>query len=185
MLHCLELRAGYSEFRGRFNTFGLGTDIDSTELRAHTLTTDLLASADLTWYNRWTTTHFGAQIDRYNFDHALAAPSDASEIASDFDRGERATTVALYVETSAPGRTLEVRLGVRLLEAGPLAVAVWARRAHWRVSTQPGCVRGAGRYAQVMRSMRDDSRSHPAFSPTTSSPHSRGPPGSPTATMWC
>ena len=158
----LETRAGYSDFVGKF--FGYGTDGgsdqgDTITISAHSITRDVMGSADLTWFNRAHTTRFGIQLDHFRFAHGLAPSEDIDEkYLPPFDRAERLTTAALYLEDEWHiTDPLQLRLGLRVLAAGRLgSVALPRVGAHWRVSNSLALSVGAGRYAQAMRSMRDD-----------------------------
>ncbi len=154
----LELRAGYTDFVGNFLAYETAgsDDQDTTTIQARSITRDVLASADLTWYNRTHTTRFGIQLDHFRFAHAVDALED--ETMPNFDRADRVSTAAAYVEDQWQlADPLELRLGVRLLEAGRLGHVLLPRAGvQWRANSHLTLSAGAGRYAQAMRSMRDE-----------------------------
>ena len=164
----LELRAGYTDFVGNFLGYGTGDEndqSDTTTVRAHSITRDLLVSADLTWYNRTHTTRFGIQLDHFRFAHALDAGDDEDEILPNFDRADRLSTAAAYVEDQWQlADPVELRLGVRMLEAGRLGHVLLPRAGvQWRANIHLTLSAGAGGYAQAMRSMRDEESAVSSF----------------------
>jgi hypothetical protein len=156
----LELRLGYTDFVGNLRGYdnGGGAQGDTTYIRAHSITRDVLASADLTWYNRTHTTRFGIQLDHFRFGHAVDAGALEDETMPNFDRTDRLSTAAAYIEDQWQlADPLELRLGARLLEAGRLGRVLLPRAGvQWRANSHVTLWAGAGRYAQAMRSMRDE-----------------------------
>mgnify|MGYP001165968585 FL=1 len=173
----LHARAGYSDFRGTFdaweiywrgpiNCWGSG-DCDYSNavpdtiqnLLAHTTARDLLAGADLTWYGRNHTVRTGLQVDAYLFDHSVAQVSNwGTDPLSNFDRADRVRTLAAYVEDEwKPTDRLSVRAGLRMLDGGGHGRA-WMPRlgARFQLSPSIALSLGGGRYAQVLRNMKDD-----------------------------
>jgi hypothetical protein len=164
----LELRAGYTDFVGNFMGYGTdgGTEQgDTLTIRAHSITRDVLGSADLTWYNRRHTTRFGIQLDHFRFGHAVDADENEDEMMPNFDRADRLSTAAAYIEDQWQlADPLELRIGARLLEAGRLGHVLLPRAGvQWRTNTHLTLSAGAGRYAQAMRSMRDEESAVSSF----------------------
>jgi hypothetical protein len=126
---------------------------------AHSRARDALVGGDLTWYARRHELRVGAQLDAYRFAHGLdAQQGEITEFFPRFEREDLATTFAAYVEDVwSPTQTLSLRGGLRLLHAGERGTA-WMPRlgARWAVSRTVALAVGAGRYAQVMHSMRNE-----------------------------
>jgi hypothetical protein len=99
------------------------------------------------------------QLDAYLFDAALEQLEDVDELYfQPFALTHRPRTLAAYVEDSwRAHERLQLRAGVRLLDAGRHGRA-WLPRfgASLELSPALSLSLGGGRYAQVLRSMRDD-----------------------------
>jgi hypothetical protein len=170
----LDARAGYSGFAGSFDGWEYRRGpceeppanpcagrqiVDSTQIvRARTITRDLVAAADLTWYGRTHTVKTGVQIDGYVFDHDLETPGVNSELLSPFSYDASPATFAAYIEDRwSPSPTLELRAGVRLLDAGRYGRALMPRiGGRWQATSALALSVGAGRYGQTIRSLRSD-----------------------------
>jgi outer membrane receptor protein involved in Fe transport len=174
----LHSRLGYTDFRGTFDHWEwpdrgpvicepggiscrpLEESVDTTHtLHGRTTARDLLAGADLTWYGRAHTLRSGVQLDAYLFDHLFRNYGEVEpDLLFDFDDRARLRTVAAYLEDEwRATEALSLRAGVRLLAAGPHGTA-WLPRLGARLQLTPGLSLslGAGRYAQALRSMRDE-----------------------------
>lgn len=173
----LQARLGYSDFRGTFyawkfqwngpvscNGWGScdysGAVRDSVSLAdAHTTARDALANADLTWFGPAHTVRAGVQLDGYLFDAALVKLEDVEELYfQPFALTHRPRTLAAYLEDSwRPLDRLQLRAGVRLMDAARHGRA-WLPRlgASFELSPTLTVSLGGGRYAQVLRSLRDD-----------------------------
>ena len=179
----LEARAGYSDFRGTFDGWGIETDgnyncdangcnftLTDTDtvrlLRAHTDTRDVVAGADLTWFGRRHKLRGGLRLDRYLFDHAVTTLDNADEyVLPLFDQRTSLTTLGVYIEDEwQPLDRLGIRAGVRLLGAGRLGTALLPRvGARWQATPALAFTAGAGRYAQALRSMKNDESAIASF----------------------
>ena len=172
----LHARVGYTDFRGDFDAYDirqpgvitcdqLGCDeppraTDTVpSLIALSRTRDVLGAADLTWYGRTHTLRGGVQLDAYHFEHVLESHDINDTIfLPTFDKHNRMTTVAAHVEDEwhAAAR-LHLRAGARVLRAGSLGTVVMPRLgARWQATDRLAFTAGAGRYAQAMRTMKDD-----------------------------
>lgn len=158
----LEGRAGYSGVTGDFTALERDSSTAPPEqfLYARTFTRDLLAGLDATWYYGTHRFHLGIQSDNYEFDHQLEADSetDFDGLIEPFRRMNSARTLATYAEGELRiGNALDLRLGMRHLAAGSLG-SEWLPRAgvRWHPGNSVALSASAGRYAQVLRSMRND-----------------------------
>jgi hypothetical protein len=128
-------------------------------LEADSRARDALAGVDLTWHAHRHEVRAGAQVDAFRFRHSLAASDgDITTYFPAFRRDDHVTTLAAYLEDVwSPVAELSLRGGVRLLHAGERGTA-WMPRlgVRWAVSPALALSAGAGRYAQVLHSMRDD-----------------------------
>ncbi|HEX7048971.1 MAG TPA: TonB-dependent receptor [Longimicrobiales bacterium] len=160
-----EARAALSSFYGSFGVWERRyVDFPDTyewvrTLDADTRTRDLLIGADLTWYARRHRLGWGVQMDRYTFDHRLGASDlDVSDLIPSFRSVDRPTTIAAYIEDEW-SLTADIRLrgGVRALHAEDRGT-VWLPRLGARVEVTPDLTLtlGAGRYAQILHSLRDE-----------------------------
>jgi hypothetical protein len=174
----LHTRLGYTDFGGTFDAWEwlhrgpvhcdpggincrpLDPTVDTTHiLHGRTTARDLLAGADLTWYGRAHTIRSGVQVDAYHFGHLFRNLDEVHpRIFFSFDDGARLRTVGAYLEDEwrATDR-FSMRAGLRMLSAGPHGTE-WLPRIGSRLQVTPSLSLsvGAGRYAQVLRSMRDD-----------------------------
>ncbi|HEX6940838.1 MAG TPA: TonB-dependent receptor [Longimicrobiales bacterium] len=165
-----ELRAAASAFTGdfvlweeRYSGPVTGPEEPPAEpvqtLAARTRLRDALVGADLTWYGRRHRITGGIQADAYVFDHDVGPEGhDFDEFVPPFRRTDRPTTVAAYVEDQWEATdALRIRGGLRVLYAGPRGTA-WMPRFGARFEVRPGLALnfGAGRYAQVMQSLRNE-----------------------------
>lgn len=120
---------------------------------------DVVAGADLTWYRRSHRVRAGVQFDAYLFDHDVVLdPDEFDGYIPPFQRTDRPRTLAVYLEDQwSPVDALRLRLGLRLLHAGEHGTA-WMPRLGARFALSPALALtlGAGRYAQVLHSLRDE-----------------------------
>ncbi|MGH7575882.1 MAG: TonB-dependent receptor [Longimicrobiales bacterium] len=169
----LEARVGYSGFYGDFDLTELrdGASVcdpdgcrpimptDTTPLlEGRTRMHDLLAAVDMSWFRRAHVIRAGVQLDGYLFDHVLEVVDEDNDLIEPFESVDRPRTLAAYVEDEwSPSERLTLRAGLRMLEAGGLGRA-WLPRlgARWQVGTSLALSAGAGRYAQAMRTLRND-----------------------------
>lgn len=170
----LHARAGYTDFRGNFDAWDWSgsyfCDVNGCykpdhprdtvqTVQAHTNTRDILAAIDLTWYRRAHTLRTGVQLDSYLFDHALVHIEDVNpDRFPPFTRTRRPRTLAAYLEDEWKAMDrLNLRAGIRFLDAGQQGRA-WMPRlgASFRVTPELSLSVGGGRYAQTIRSLRDD-----------------------------
>lgn len=172
----LNTRLGYTDFTGTFDYREWDKHptscypgapcpdesmaVDTTHLLdGRTTARDLLAGADLTWYGRAHTLRSGVQLDAYRFSHLLRNHGEVEgTILPSLSAGARPTTFAAYLEDEwrATG-SLSMRAGLRLLTAGSNGTA-WLPRFGARLQLSPALSFsiGAGRYAQALRSLRDE-----------------------------
>lgn len=165
-----KLRGAWSAFRGDFQLWerryygpdeptpdDAPTAVFEHTLDAFTHMRDVVAGADLTWHGRSHRLGLGFQLDAYLFDHRVGPEDHALRHAvRPFERTDRVTTLAGYVEDEwAPTASLRLRGGVRVLHAGDRGT-VWMPRLGARYDLGSGFALnlGAGRYAQVMHSLR-------------------------------
>lgn len=168
-----QARAGFTDFRGTFDAWTLRLTCASTghcspgderrdtvkTLEAHTRARDLLVGADLTWYGRAHTVRAGGQIDAFLFEQGMAPLGELDpRHFPPFQASDDPVTLAGYLEDEWRATTrLDVRAGLRVLHADGYRTAVLPRLgASLRVADGVSLSLGAGRYAQVMRSMKDD-----------------------------
>jgi outer membrane receptor protein involved in Fe transport len=166
------LRGAWSAFRGDFQLwerrdYGAvesAPDEAPTPGFEHTLDAlshmrDVVAGVDLTWYGRSHRVGLGVQMDAYLFDHRVGPEGHAlRSVIPPFERTDRVTTLAGYVEDEwAPTESLRLRGGVRVLHADDRGT-VWMPRLGARYALGSGFTvnLGAGRYAQVMHSLRSE-----------------------------
>lgn len=165
-----KLRGAWSAFRGDFELWqtrydypggfprvGPGTSRFEQTLDAYTRMRDVIAGADLTWYGRSHRVGLGVQFDGYRFGHRIG-PEDHELRAGvpPFQRTDRVTTTAGYIEDEwTPTESFRLRGGVRVLHADTHGT-VWMPRLGARYALGPRFALnlGAGRYAQVMHSLR-------------------------------
>ena len=164
-----EFRAAISSFDGSFfateNRFALGSDDGAAEpnvvqvLDAHTTIRNALLAGDLSWYLGDHQVRAGAQVDQYRFAYDIDIElGDLSTFIPDFQLSQAPLTVSAYVEDQwSPGDRLDVRLGLRMLTAGDRGTA-WMPRLGMLYALTPRLTvsAGAGRYAQVLHSLRDE-----------------------------
>lgn len=168
----VEVRAGYSGFRGGFSARDIwlrypleGGDpadavIDTTRwLEAGVEIDDFMGALDLTWYGQRHTLRAGAQIDDYRLSSHLGLLDDREPAYfPPFQRAATPRTMAYYLEDEwRPGGRLRLRAGARYLDAGRLGSA-WLPRVGVGVELTPALslTAGAGMNAQVLRSMKDE-----------------------------
>lgn len=168
----IDLRAGYSDFKGDFTGTSISQDMrcdpngcasvgpadTSVVIDALTFTRDIVAAAHLTWYSPVHKLRAGVQADFYAFEHDITAIDIDEDFIRPFQTKEPLNTLALYAEDEwqvLP--TLSLRAGLRHLRAGDLGSAILPRLGvRWQVSPELQLTAAAGQYAQVMRSMKDD-----------------------------
>jgi hypothetical protein len=154
----------YGDFAARERRYTM-TDVAPLDdeltpyLDARSRISDALVGAYLTWYARRHEVRFGAQLDRYRFEHDVAVhEAGLRDYVPEFRSASRPATLAAYVEDSwTPREELSVRGGVRVLHAGEWGTA-WMPRlgARWALTPVLALSVGAGRYAQLMHSLRDE-----------------------------
>lgn len=162
-----EFRAAITAFGGRFRALDavyddrgelLPDSLDSI-LDAHTRAQDILAAADLVWYGRDHELRGGVQWDRYLLDHELdVVQDDFGDFVPEFARRDEPRTVAAYLEDEwTPGEALGIRAGLRVLHARARGTA-WMPRVAAEYAIRPDLTlsAGAGRYAQVLHTLRDE-----------------------------
>lgn len=165
-----KLRSAWSAFRGDFelwqSRFDLADGVTGDEpltpifeqtLDAYTHMRDAIVGADLVWYGRRHRVGLGLQIDGYLFDHRIGpVDHEFRQGVPPFRRTDRVTTTAGYIEDEwTPSESLRLRGGVRVLDAGSRGT-VWMPRlgAQYALGSGLALNLGAGRYAQVMHSLR-------------------------------
>jgi hypothetical protein len=136
----LDARLGYTDFRGGFDGWSVGTDQAQTcdannrcewtivhadtshVIDAFTNARDLLGSADLSWFFNRHTLRAGAQLDFYDFVHDVTDSDINDTLYLPRFRHERSVrTIAAYVEDQwMPAEGLSVRAGFRFLDGGNL-----------------------------------------------------------------
>jgi len=159
----LDARAGYSDFHGSFDWWDsdFATEPPAKVLDGRTLARDLLVGVDLTWYRPSHTLLFGLQSDNYLFEHRLESDSgfvNDSVLLQSFNRAARERTVAAYVEGEFQlSDDFDLRVGLRHLGTDDLGNA-WLPRAalRWKLGDYVAVSASAGRFAQAIRSMRND-----------------------------
>lgn len=174
----LEARAAYSGFSGDFDVqqrdgapfecdeidgtthcYDVGPATDTTAVvQGRTRIHDFLAGVDLSWFHRAHTVRAGVQLDAYRFDHVLETDEVDQDVLEPFESLDRPRTLAAYIEDEwSFSERMKLRAGLRMLDAGPLGRA-WMPRlgARWQVGPSLAFTAGAGRYAQVMRTLRND-----------------------------
>jgi hypothetical protein len=118
-----------------------------------------IGSVDLTWHGRRHRVRAGGRIDDYGFRHHLArAASELDSPIPAFHLSQRLRTAAAYVEDEwTPSPDLSLRGGIRVLHGGDRGTALMPRLgARWSVTPHLALSFGAGRYAQVIQSLRDE-----------------------------
>jgi len=168
-------RLGYSDFHGDFDATelrwdgpiictpngcsGPGEPTDTALLfRGKTRTRDVMLGVDIAWFGRRHTVALGAQLDAYRFEHALELGDVSDDLVRDVDEASRVRTAAVYVEDEWQATdALDLRAGLRFLDAGVLGSS-WLPRLGARLHVTPrlSLSLGGGRYAQALRSMRDE-----------------------------
>lgn len=164
-----EFRAAISSFDGSFDVLEQDFRYDSEgnlietllvpTLRARTTIRNALAAADFTWYRPGHRVRAGAQIDRYLFDYDIEVePDEFGSFIPELRRTDQPVTLAAYVEDEwAATPRLDLRAGVRVMSAGARGTA-WMPRIGVQYALSPALTLavGAGRYAQVLHSLRDE-----------------------------
>ncbi len=165
-----EFRAAVSTFYGSFQAGWSDvvvhqqdgtatTERTERQVDVHTGLRNLLAAADLTWYQGAHRVRSGVQFDAYLFEHDFArVGSGSSNIFPRFQRTDRPRTLAAYLEDEwSPTERLELRGGVRVLHAGERRTA-WMPRFGARYALSPALSfsLGGGRSAQVLHTLKYD-----------------------------
>lgn len=121
---------------------------------------DVLLALSLTRYGSSNETRLGGQVDWYQFSYEMERQSGRffSDLFPNMFREDALSTVELYAEERwRPTTRLQLRGGVRLLHAAGRSSEVLPRvgirlaASEWLALTA-----GAGRYAQAVRSLRND-----------------------------
>ena len=161
-----EARLGATRFHATFEGIqrvlpsAAGAELVPREVSGRTETRNLFASAEMAWAAGRNQLRAGFQADAYRMAHHLAKvhPETFGGFVVPFQREDHPRTFAAWVDDEwAPSPALTLRGGVRVLHAGGRGTA-WMPRAGLRWSPRPGLAlsAGAGRYAQVMHSLRDE-----------------------------
>ena len=180
----LESRVGYSDFNGDFLAIENEREAEGDDrwyVDGHSFARNTMAGIDLQRFGNRGTLHAGVSVDWQRFSHAFSTNdnSDLRDLLPDFDHASGARSVSAYVEHEwRPFDAVELRTGMRYLNAGDLGNA-WLPRvgARWRLTPAFSLSAGGGRYAQLMRSMRDDqsvASSFVAYDFMTAQPRSVG-----------
>src|SRR5690606_7715766 len=167
-------RLGYSDFHADFDVAelrwngpitctlsgcsGLVPTDTALVLPGRTRTRDVVLGVDVSWFGRHHTVGLGAQLDTYRFAHALELDDGSDGFLREVDETRRLRTAAVYVEDEWRATdALDLRAGVRFVDAGVLGSA-WLPRLGARLHITPrlSLSLGGGRYAQALRSMRDE-----------------------------
>ena len=179
----LDARVGYTDFNGDF--FAIEEDTlaegDPWYVDGRSFARNTLAGIDLRRFGSRGTLYAGVAYDSYAFDHSFDTNDDGDihKYVPGFDHTAYARSIAAYVEQEwRPLEPVEFRVGMRYLDAAELGTA-WLPRvgAQWRVTPNFRVSAGGGRYAQLMRSFRDDqsvASSFVAYDFLTTQPRSVG-----------
>jgi hypothetical protein len=171
-----EFRAAFSSFDGDFNAFeeqrsfadpeevvvpdgGVVEPVLEQILRANTTIRNALFAGDVTWYRGDHQLRAGVEADQYWFGYDIKVEiGELSTFVPDFQLEQSPFTVSAYVEDQwEPNDRVELRLGMRVLNAGDRGTA-WMPRLGLQYALTPRMTlsAGAGRYAQVLHSLRDE-----------------------------
>jgi len=172
----LDARVGYSDFSGDFDQFEWPVisggaicvgDVCHDEdvvrdtvqmIDAAAAVRDIVVDAQITHHGRSHRIDAGVRFDGYATRQHARRDDEYEEYLPPLDRADHVNTVAAYLEDEwRLGERVQLRGGIRRLDAGSLGAA-WLPRLGARVELGRGfaATLGAGRYAQAIRSMRDD-----------------------------
>lgn len=151
----LQARASLSHFGGRLDPLsGAGEPI------ARTRQEDRVVGVALARYGREHLTSVGFQMDAYRLAHRVVSsgPGRLADFLPAMDREDTPITLALHLSdawTVAP--RFRVEAGARLLAAEGIR-PVWMPRvgARYRLGERLDLTLGAGRYAQLVQTVRDE-----------------------------
>ncbi len=154
----VDARAAASRFHGELSV-GLGEG-QPRERPLYSVMGNVMAAVEATRYgasHRWSA---GVEVNGYRFEHDVfrGSEGDLARLLPPIDRVDRVNTAAVHLtdEWRASER-LSGRLGIRVLHVQDGATLLLPRfGARFGVTTELALTAGAGRYAQALRSLRDE-----------------------------
>ncbi|MBW3572197.1 MAG: TonB-dependent receptor [Gemmatimonadetes bacterium] len=154
----VDARAGASDFSGEL-TVGTGPGTPP-ERPLYSSMRNLMAALEATRYTESHRVSGGVELNAYRFAHDVfrGSEGDLARLLPHIDRVDRIGSVALHLtdEWRASER-LSGRLGVRVLSVMDGATLLLPRAAaRFGVTENLALTAGAGRYAQTLRSLRDE-----------------------------
>jgi hypothetical protein len=162
-----QARLAYSDFHGSIDDRNWTSPVtcgectfppDTTHsIEGASLARVLIGELDLNWYARSHQLHAGLAWNRWTLRHRIDFNSD-HRLINDLNWRQQAGTIAAYLEDEwAVSDRLQLRAGLRLVDAGSAGRA-WLPRAGVRLQVHDDWALslGAGRYAQLLRGMRDE-----------------------------
>jgi outer membrane receptor protein involved in Fe transport len=167
-----QARFGYSDFHGSFEgrewqpalscaancPRPIEPEDTSYYVLGHSLSRALSTEFDLTWVAGAHQLRAGAAWNGLYLRHQADFRNTDSDILKDMNLHQQASTLAAYLEEEwSVNDRLNLRAGARVFDAGRYGRA-WLPRlgARLRLSDRWSISLGAGRYAQLLRGMRDD-----------------------------
>ncbi|HYC76233.1 MAG TPA: TonB-dependent receptor, partial [Planctomycetota bacterium] len=164
----LEARAAFSAFRSGIDFFEqedfggpigepVGEPVQTMRGRAYMR--DALAAATLTTYLRSHELSAGLQLDAYRLEYDVDTADDDffADILPEFERSDRLTTLAAFVEDEWEALpSLRLRGGARVLAADGDAALLPRFGLAWAASDRLTLTLGGGRYAQALHSFRNE-----------------------------
>lgn len=152
----LDARVAGSRFAGEL-TVGRG---ESQERPLYSSMSNLTAAVEMTRYSAAHRLSAGVELNGYRFAHDVfrGSEGDLARLLPHIDRVDRTTTAAFHVSDEwHPSERLSGRLGVRVLSVLDGATLVLPRfGARFGLTPELALTAGAGRYAQTLRSLKDE-----------------------------
>lgn len=154
----VDARAGASDFSGEL-TVGTGPG-SPPERPLYSSMRNLMAALEATRYTQAHRISAGVEVNAYRFAHDVfrGSEGDLARLLPPIDRVDHSNSVALHLtdEWRASER-LSGRVGVRVLQVADGATLLLPRAAaRLGVTDNLALTAGAGRYAQTLRSLRDE-----------------------------
>jgi hypothetical protein len=154
----LDARAAASEFSGKLEVGG--TEDYPLERPLYTVMSNGMAALEVTRYGTAHRLSAGVELNAYRFEHDVfrGSTEDLARLLPPIERTDHTRTAAAHVTSEwSPSEALTGRLGVRVLAIEDGATVVLPRAgARLALSPELALTAGAGRYAQTLRSLRDE-----------------------------
>jgi hypothetical protein len=154
----VDARALASDFSGKLEVGG--TEGYPLERPLFTVMRNGMGALELTRYGTVHRLSAGVELNAYRFEHDVfrGSDQDLARLLPPIDRVDHTRTAAAHLSSEGrPSDALTGRLGVRVLTIEDGATVVLPRAgARLALSPELALTAGAGRYAQTLRSLRDE-----------------------------